>query len=109
MTKEEILKIIEQNKDILTPENLHGILKDIDLFTELEWQGIANYLKMTHELIQVNHKFLRKENEVYEDMASKLDAVNDKMKKGVRKIAQAREKSEEDGNKAQLDQIISNL
>ena len=33
MTKEEILKIIDQNRDVLTPENYLGILKNVDIFT----------------------------------------------------------------------------
>jgi len=109
MTKEEILKTIEQNKDLLTPENLQGIVKDIDLFTELEWQGIASYLEMTHELVQVSHKYIKRENEVYGNMANKLEVVNGKMKKGIREVAKAREKGEEEGDKAQIDQMISNL
>ena len=109
MTKQEVLKIIEQNKDILTPENLQGILKDIDLFTEAEWEGIASYLQMTHELMKVSQKHLKKENEIYRQMEEGMKTANMTLKKEMRTETQAIEKKESENDKFQSDQLISNL
>ena len=64
MTKEEILKIIEQNKDILTPENYQRILKNVDILTDEDKENIAMHLTMAHETIKVNNELMEKQNTV---------------------------------------------
>jgi len=84
MTKEEIIKIIDQNRDVLTPENYLGILKYADIFTEEEKQAISSYLKTAHELIQANHRFLAKRNALYQKAADRMGEIGKQMKKGLK-------------------------
>ena len=60
MTKEEILKIIDQNRDVLSPDNYLNILKNADIFTEDEKKRIAEYLGVAKEMLRVNEDFMKK-------------------------------------------------
>ena len=109
MTKEEILKIIDQNRDVLTPENYQGILKNADVFTEQEKQAIASYLKTAHELIQVNHRFVAKQNALYQKSADRLKDIDGKMSEGVKRNLKEAERRDQDQSSSEAQGLISGL
>jgi len=109
MTKEEILRIIDQNRDVLTPENYQGILKNVDIFTEDEKLAIASYLKTAHEMIQVNHRFMAKRNALYQKTADRLGTIDRQMSEGVKKNLRDAEKFDHDQSSSEAQGLISGL
>jgi len=109
MTKEEILKIIDQNRDVLTPENYLGILKNVDIFTEEEKQAIVSYLKTAHEMIQVNHRFVAKQNALYQKTADRLEVIDRQMSEGVKRNLKDAEKLDLDQSSSEAQGLISGL
>ena len=109
MTKKEILKIIEQNKDILTPENYKGILKNIDVFTDEEKDAIVYYLKTAREMLAVNDKFMKAQNAMYKGTIDELKEIDANITKKAKKEIQNASQKEEDSSSAEADKLISNL
>lgn len=72
MTKEEILRIIHQNKDILTPENYQGVLKNTSLFTDDEKLKIARFLWLAKEMMKVNQDFLKAQSALFENSMEEI-------------------------------------
>ena len=62
MTKEEILKIIDQNKDILTPDNYQRILKNVDILTDRDKEAIVANLMTAREMLEANEECLKKQH-----------------------------------------------
>ena len=102
MTKEEILKIIDQNRDVLTPENYLGILKNVDIFNEDEKRRIVEYLKVAKDMLRVNEDFMKKRNALLKKATSDLGDMKTKWmgeEKEMRKENE-RQQSSEDSNAA---------
>ncbi|MBU1017978.1 hypothetical protein KKA33_03015 [Patescibacteria group bacterium] len=109
MTKEEIIKIIDQNKDVLTSENYERILKNVDVFTAEEKEKIAAYLSMAQEMIEVNHKMMKAQNDLYQRTGNKLKDIDEKMLKDTKEVLQKAEASEETEASEEAEKLISNL
>jgi hypothetical protein len=77
MTREEVIKIIDQNRDILTPENYQGILKNVDIFSKEDKENIARYLEVANRLIEVNKEFVSRRNALLRDTGKGLGGLRD--------------------------------
>jgi hypothetical protein len=109
MTKEEILKIIDQNRDVLTPENYQGILKNADIFTEEEKKRIVEYLTSAQSMIRANEDFLKRRNALLKKSVQDLKEAKDLL---IEKLKQAREeegKRQERDDKSQADGLLNDL
>ena len=109
MTKEEILKIIDQNRDVLTPENYQRILKNADIFTEDEKKAIADYLRVAHELIEVNHRFMAKQSALFQKSADRLKSIDGQMSQDIKNLLKDAERKEGDESSSAADRLISDL
>lgn len=109
MTKQEILKIIDQNRDVLTPENYQGILKNADIFTEDEKKRIVEYLRVAREMMRVNEDFMKKQNALLKKTDSDLKDMNDQMiKRAMFRLKEdENEQSKKEGSDA--DDMLSSL
>ncbi len=105
MTKRELLKIIEQNKDILTPENYEGIMKNADIFSDEEKEGIVGYLNMAKEMLAVNEKFMKAQNALYEKANRDMEKMDKEIQSDIKKAS----KSEEVETSKKADDLLSNL
>ncbi len=109
MTKEQILKAIEQNKDVLTPENYQGILKNVDIFTDEEKQAIVEYLTMAHEMMDINKRFIEKQNSLYKKTTNTLQEIDGRVKKDIEEIKEKAESEEKDQASKDVNDLLSNL
>jgi hypothetical protein len=109
MTKEEILKIIDQNRDVLTPENYLGILKNADIFTEEEKKRIVEYLKVAKEMLRINEDFMKKKNALLHKASDDLNKTKGQWMEGYKRVQGENEyrQSSEDSNEA--DNLLSGL
>lgn len=109
MTKEEILKIIEQNKDVLTPENYQGILKNVDIFTEEEKLKIAHYLQMAHEMMKANEAYMKAQNTLFKKTGDELKGIDQQISKDMKNAYKKAEESEQSKESDSADDLLSNL
>lgn len=109
MTKEEILKIIDQNRDVLTPENYLGILKNVDIFNEDEKKRIVEYLRVAKEMLRVNQDFMKKQNALLKKTDSDLKGMGDQ----IQRQAQFKRKEDEEAQSkkegSEADDLLSSL
>jgi hypothetical protein len=109
MTKEEIIKIIDQNRDLLTPENVQGYIQNIDLFSEREWEEIATYLDGVHKLIGINNRYLNSQSRLYSKAIAELDGVQADLASQKRIFYKGRESSFLDSESRDAEKLINNL
>jgi hypothetical protein len=109
MTKEEILKIISQNRDVLTPENYQRILKNADVFTDDEKKAIADYLRVAHELVEANHRFMAKQNALFQKSADRLKSIDGQMSQDIKKMIKDAEHKEGGESSSAADRLLSDL
>ena len=109
MTKEQILKIIEQNKDVLTPENYQGILKNVDIFTDEERQKIANYLRMAQELMKTNSAYLKSRNILFKSVGDRYKTIEKNIQEKEKEARRDAESTEQDQSSGEAEDLISNL
>lgn len=109
MTKEEILKIIDQNRDVLTPENYLGILKNVDIFNEDEKKRIVEYLRVAKEMLRVNQDFMKKQNALLKKTDSDLKGMGDQIQRQAlfKRKEDEEEQSKKEGSEA--DDLLSSL
>ncbi|MBI5421743.1 hypothetical protein HZA44_01265 [Candidatus Peregrinibacteria bacterium] len=109
MTKEEILKIIDQNRDVLTPENYLGILKNVDIFNEDEKKRIVEYLRVAKEMLRVNQDFMKKQNALLRKADSDLKGMGDQIQRQAmfKRKEDEDEQSKKEGSEA--DDLLSSL
>jgi len=109
MTKDELIKIIEQNKDILTPENYQRALKNADVFTEEEKTQIAAHLTVAGQAVKTNREIVKKQNALYQETGDKLKAIDESIVKETKKAYHDVEAAEEAEASEKAEQLISNL
>lgn len=109
MTKKEILKIIEQNKDILTTENYKGVIKNIDIFTDAELKAIVDYLNTAKDMIKVNNDFMKAKSRLYQDTNDELDNIEKEFKAEVKKDRKETESKNAENDINEAENLISNL
>jgi len=109
MTKEEILKIIAQNRDVLTPDNYQRILKNVDIFTEDERKAIADYLRVAHEMVEVNHRFMGKQNALFQKTADRLKSIDETMSQDVKRNLKEAERNEKGESSSEADRLLSDI
>lgn len=109
MTKEEILKIIDQNRDVLTPENYLGILKNVDIFTEDEKKRIVEYLRVAREMLRINEDFMKKRNALLNKADADLKGMGDQIQR--QSMFKRREDEEEQSKKegSEADDLLSSI
>ena len=109
MTKEEILRIIYQNKDILTPENYQGILKNVDIFTEEEKLKIVHYLAMANELMRVNQGYMKAQNALFKKSTEDFKQMDQKIIRDIKDHFKRQENQDKSGDSGKADDLLSNL
>lgn len=109
MTKQEILKIIAQNRDILTPENYKGVLKYIDVFTEDELKRIADYLSVARELMEANKRFLVKQKALYQKTEDRLTEIDENMRREYKEGIKKAEQEENHQSATDADDMLNKL
>ena len=109
MTKKQVLKIIEANKDILTPENYKGILKNIDTFTDEEKEAVVDYLHMAREMLDANDRFMEAQNKLYKDTGDELKRIDKEIEKDTKKAIKMASADDEAKTSEEADRLISNL
>ena len=102
MTKEEILKIIDQNRDVLTPENYLGILKNVDIFTEDEKKRIVEYLRVAKEMLRVNEDFMKKG-------LDELHQIKNQMIEQDKQVRREREHNQNSEDSSEADRMLGSL
>lgn len=109
MTKDEVIKAIKQNADVLTPENYQAILKNVDVLSDADKERIVAYLAMAQEMHKVNHEFMEEQNKLNQKTGDTLKVLDEKMKhdfKESMKKAEAEEKTEDSD---EAEKLLSNL
>lgn len=109
MTREEVINIIKQNQDVLTPENYQNILENVDILSDSDKERIVAYLAMAQEMHKVNHEFMEEQNRLNQKTGDKLKVIDEKMKHDFKeslKKAEAEEKKEESD---EAENLLSNL
>ena len=109
MTKEEIIQIIKDNADILTPENYQSALKNADILTEADKQRIVGYLTMARQALDLQERFLKTEAGLYKEAGNELKIVKEKLlrdEKTALKIAESGQSAQE---AQEADNLISNF
>lgn len=109
MTKEDILQIIDQNRDILTPENYERLLKNADILTDDEKEKIANYLKTARELLAIQEEFLKTQNSNLKSFKNEAAGIQREFKEEMVKAGHEAEKQEKQAESDEADQLITNL
>ncbi len=109
MTKEELIKIIEANKDVLTPQNYQRVLKNADIFTDEEKAQIVAHLTVANQAIQTNREIVEKQNELYQETGDKLKVIDEKIVKETKEAFHKADVAEGVESSKEADQLISNL
>ncbi len=109
MTKDDVLKIIQQNKDLLTPENYQGVIKRIDVFTEEEKQKIVDYLQMAQEMLKANQAYVKAQNALLEKTGDQLKEIDEKIVKDTKTAYKKAEESEKTQESDEAENLLSNL
>ncbi len=109
MTKDEIIDIIKQNADILTPETYQRALKDVDILTENDKQRIVGYLTMARQALDVHERLIKTETQLYKEAGDELKVIRQEWlsaEKAVLKKAESGQSAEES---QEADKLISNF
>ncbi len=109
MTKEEILKIIDQNRDVLTPENYLGILKNVDIFTEDEKKRIVEYLRVAKEMLRVNEDFMKKRSALLKKGLDELHQIKNQMIEQDKQVRREREHNQNSEDSSEADRMLGSL
>jgi VIT1/CCC1 family predicted Fe2+/Mn2+ transporter len=109
MTKEEILKIIDQNRDVLTPENYLGILKNVDIFTEDEKKRIVEYLRVAKEMLRVNEDFMKKRSALLKKGLDELNKVKNQMIEQDKQVRREKEHNQNSEDSSEADRMLGSL
>ena len=109
MTKEEILKIIDQNKDILTPDNYQRILKNVDILTDQNKEAIVVNLMTARKMMDANEEYLKKQNVLHKATEEKFIGIHKKIVQESKEALHKAEAFEETRSSEEADQLISNL
>ena len=105
MTREEVLKIVMQNKDILTPENYLRILKNVDILSDNDKENIVAFLQVSKEMLAVNKIYVQRRNALYQKAGEEFKRMNKDMKDAIRKTEE--DEGSKDSDKA--DDLLANL
>ena len=109
MTKEEIIEIIKQNADILTPENYQSALKNADILTEDDKQRIVGHLTMARQALDVHERLLKTETGLYKEAGDELKIVKEKLLKGEKTALKMAESGQSAQESQEADNLISNF
>jgi hypothetical protein len=109
MTKEEILHLIDQNRDLLTPENYQGILKYAEVFTEDEKKRIAAYLEAAQWMMRAHSDFIKKRNALLGEAVEKLKEEKGHMVKEVQKARAEEESRQASKDSSEAESMISGI
>ncbi|QQR83168.1 hypothetical protein IPJ72_05175 [Candidatus Peregrinibacteria bacterium] len=109
MTKAEVLKTIDQNRDLLTAENYQRIIKQIDLFTEDEKQRIVDYLNTAQRMLAVNHEFMQKQNALLKQTGDSLNTISYHLQEEKKQVLKQAENTKKNQDDSAADSLLSNL
>ncbi|MBN1258282.1 hypothetical protein JXA05_00840 [Candidatus Peregrinibacteria bacterium] len=109
MTKEELLRIIAQNADILTPENYQRVIKNAAILTDEDKRKIANYLSMARELLEANNDFMKKAGTLNREAGDHFKSMREGMVREEKKILETAEGNEKRKEKEDAEKVISNF
>lgn len=105
MTREEVLKIVMQNRDILTPENYLRILKNVDILSDKDKENIVAFLQVSKEMLEVNKIYVQRRNALYQKAGEEFKQMGQDMKDVFKKAEEDEENRESD----KADDLLANL